>query len=182
MMNAMLISSDLPQNLWGEAILSANYILNKLPKKKINKTSYQLWKVSIPSYKFLKVWGCLAKMVVPIPKRIKMGPKTVDCVFIDFAHSSTAYRFLIYKSDIPDLHVNTIIESRNASFFEEIFPYKSTQESSSHKRNFGSTSSTSHDQELMEERNEVEPRRSKRAKRSKSFGPNFLTCMLELRR
>ena len=31
----------------------------------------------------------------------------------------------------------------------------------------------------MEERNEVEPRRNKRAKMSKSFGPNFLTYMLE---
>ena len=28
MMNAMLISSDLPQNMWGEAILFANYLLN----------------------------------------------------------------------------------------------------------------------------------------------------------
>ena len=28
MMNALLLSSRLPQNLWGEAILSANYILN----------------------------------------------------------------------------------------------------------------------------------------------------------
>ena len=28
MMNALLLSSGLPQNLWGEAILSANYILN----------------------------------------------------------------------------------------------------------------------------------------------------------
>ena len=40
-------------------------------------------------------------------------------------------------------------------------------------------SSTSHDQELMEEKNEVEPRHSKRAKTSKSFGLNFLTYMLE---
>ena len=31
----------------------------------------------------------------------------------------------------------------------------------------------------MEERNEVEPRRSKMAKTSKSFGLNFLTYMLE---
>ena len=82
-------------------------------------------------------------------------------------------------SNIPDLYVNTIIESRNASFFEEIFLYKSTQESSSFQRNFESTSSTSHDQELMEERNKVEPRSSKRTKTSKSFGSNFLTCMLE---
>ena len=31
----------------------------------------------------------------------------------------------------------------------------------------------------MEERNEVEPRHSKRAKTSKSLGPNFLTYILE---
>ena len=37
MMNAMLLSSNLPQNLWEEAILFINYILNKLPKKKTKK-------------------------------------------------------------------------------------------------------------------------------------------------
>ena len=40
MMNAMLISSGLPQNLWGEAILSTNHILNKVPHKKKEKTLY----------------------------------------------------------------------------------------------------------------------------------------------
>ena len=34
MMNAMLISFGLPQNMWGEAILFSNYLLNKVPKKK----------------------------------------------------------------------------------------------------------------------------------------------------
>ena len=33
MMNAMLISPGLPQNMWGEAILTTNYLLNKVPKK-----------------------------------------------------------------------------------------------------------------------------------------------------
>ena len=42
MMNAMLISSDLPQNMWGETILSANYLLNKIPKKIEEKTPYEL--------------------------------------------------------------------------------------------------------------------------------------------
>ena len=44
MMNAMLISYGLPQNMWGEAIFSANYLLNKVPKKKANKTPYELWR------------------------------------------------------------------------------------------------------------------------------------------
>ena len=36
MMNALLLSSGLPQNLWGEAFLSPNYILNQIPQKKSN--------------------------------------------------------------------------------------------------------------------------------------------------
>ena len=90
------------------------YILNKLPRKKIKKMPYELWKGKKPSYQFLKVWGCLAKVAVPIPKRIKIGSKLVDCVFIGYAHNSSAYQFLIHKSDVPDMNVNTIIESRNA--------------------------------------------------------------------
>jgi hypothetical protein len=172
-MNAIPISFGLPQNLWGEAILFTNYILNKLPQKKLDKTPYELWKGGMPSYQFLKVRGYLAKVAVPIPKKVKIGPKLVDCVFIGYAHNSSAYRFLIHKSDTPDMHVNIIIESRNASFFEEIFPCKLTQETNSLKRNLKSTSSTSHDQELMEERNEVEPRRSKRKKNVKNIWSRF---------
>ena len=97
MMNALLLSSGLPQNLWGEAILSANYILNRIHHKKTNKSPYELWKGRRPSYKYLKVWGCLAKVVVPIPKKVKIGQKTVDCAFIGYAHNSSAYRFLIHK-------------------------------------------------------------------------------------
>ena len=55
MMNAMLLSSYLPQNMWGEAILSANYLLNKVPKKKAKKTPYKLWKGIKQSYKYLRV-------------------------------------------------------------------------------------------------------------------------------
>ena len=53
MMNAMLTSSSLPQNMWGESILSANYLLNKVPKKIAEKTSYELWKGRQPFYKYL---------------------------------------------------------------------------------------------------------------------------------
>ena len=93
MMNAMLLSSGLPQNMWGEAILSTNYVLNRISHKKTNSTSYELWKGRPPSYKYLKVWGCLAKVEVPVPKKTKIGLKTVDCVFISYAQNSSAYRF-----------------------------------------------------------------------------------------
>ena len=66
------------------------------------------------------MWGCLAKVVVSLPKRVKIGPKTVDCVFIGYTANSKACRFLVHKYDNPEIHVNTIIESDNAEFFENI--------------------------------------------------------------
>ena len=159
MMNAMLISSGLPQNMWGEAILSANYLLNKVPKKKVEKTPYELWKGMKPSYKNLRVWGCLAKVAVPPPKKVRIGPKTIDCIFIGYAHNSAAYRFLVYESNIPDIHQNTIMESRNASFFENVFPYGSKEKPSSSKRVLETIHENSQDEDTD---GEVEPRRSKR--------------------
>ena len=70
------------------------------------------------------MWGCLAKVQIPFPKRTKLGPKTIDYVFIGFARNSAAYRFLIINSDISDINVNTIIESIDAELFEGSFPYK----------------------------------------------------------
>ena len=72
------------------------------------------------------------------------------------------------------MHANTIIESRNASFFENVFPYKSTQESNSSKRTHDIAIDSSQGQQ-----DDDEPRRCKRTRTSKSFGPDFLTYLLE---
>ncbi|KAH9670173.1 hypothetical protein KPL70_016878 [Citrus sinensis] len=95
MMNAMLISSGFPQNMWGEAVLSTNYLLNKIPRKQEDKTSYELWKV----------------------------------------------------------------ESRELRQFHE--------------------TTIENDEASEEEKQEIEVRRSKRARIEKSFGPDFLTYLLE---
>ena len=61
--NAMLVSSGAPLNLWEEAILSACHIQNRIPYKKNGKTPYELWKGYAPNIAYLKVWGCLAKVL-----------------------------------------------------------------------------------------------------------------------
>ena len=54
--------------------------------------------------------GCLAKMAIPPPKKVKIGPKTIDCIFnIGYAHNSIAYLFLVHESNISDIHKNTIM-------------------------------------------------------------------------
>ena len=134
MINSMLNSSGLPHNLWGEALLTANFILNRIPFKNSNKSHHEVWKERLPSYKMIKIWGCLAKVLSPLLKRTKLGPKTIDCVFIGFANASAAYRFLVYKSEVHDIHVNTILESTDAEFFEDVFPYKESPMSAMYKR------------------------------------------------
>ena len=94
----------------GEAILTANPILNRVPYSKTQSISYEKWKGRKPNLKYFKVWWCLAKVQVPISKRVKIGPKTVDCVFIGYAKSSKACRFLVHKSKHPNINENMVIE------------------------------------------------------------------------
>ncbi|KAK9119049.1 hypothetical protein Scep_017142 [Stephania cephalantha] len=72
MINSMLDDSGLPQNLWGEALLTANHILNRVHSKKSDNSPYEIWRKRKPTYKTLKVWGCLAKIQIPLPKRTKL--------------------------------------------------------------------------------------------------------------
>ena len=141
--------------MWGEAVLTANYLLNKVPKKKPEKFPYELWKGRKLPYKYLRVWGCLAKVAVPPPKTKKIGPKVVDCIFIGYAHNSSAYWFLVQESNILDIHKNTITESRNALFFEDLFPCKFKEELGSSKRKLETINENNQDQS---EDNEVKPR------------------------
>lgn len=47
--------------------------------------------------KFLKVWGCLAKVMLSDPKKKKIGSKTFECIFTGYSDRSAAYRFLVLK-------------------------------------------------------------------------------------
>ena len=43
MVNSMLISFGAPQNLWREALLTINYILNRAPQNKLDFIPFKLW-------------------------------------------------------------------------------------------------------------------------------------------
>ena len=105
--------------MWGEAVLTANHILNKVPHKKLDKTPYEFWKGHAPNLKYLKVWGCLAKVGLPSFKVDGIGSRTFDAVFIGYAENSAAYRFM-------NLSDRSLCEYRDAVFFEHIFPLKKT--------------------------------------------------------
>ena len=130
---------------------------------------------------------CLAKVAIPAPKAQKIGPKSVDCVFIGYALNSSAYRFLEHESKNPEIHKNTIMESRNASFFETIFPCltKENERSSRrddvvvHEKRQRDDNIVHDEKQHQSEEEDVEPRRSKRSRIEKSFGPDFVSFMVE---
>ncbi|KAL2235247.1 UNVERIFIED_CONTAM: Retrovirus-related Pol polyprotein from transposon TNT 1-94 [Sesamum indicum] len=149
MINSLLLTSGLPKYLWGEAFNTACHILNRVPLKHNTSTPSELWKGRKPSLKYFRVWGCLAKVLIPKHKRKKLGPKTVNAVFLGYVETSYALRFLVIKSEILGIEVNTIVEFRDAVFLED------THEESD------------------------EPRRSKRARIVKDFESDFVTYNVE---
>jgi hypothetical protein len=126
---------------------------------------------------------------VPINKKRKLGPKIVDCVFLEYAHHSTAYRFLVIKSKIPDVHIDTFLESRDVTFFENIFPMKNLYGMSSLPANVladtspepsGNFDHAEHTPEpIREEIDSEAPRRRKRSRTAKSFGDDFTIYLVD---
>ena len=68
-MNVLLVSSSAPNNLWGEVLLTACFLQNRISHKKIDLSPYELWKGYKPNLKYLRVWGCLAKVMLLDPKK-----------------------------------------------------------------------------------------------------------------
>jgi hypothetical protein len=84
----MLETLGLSKEWWGEVILTARHVLNKVPTKNKEITPFEEWEKRKLNISYLRTWGCLAKVNVPINKKRKLGPKTVDCVFLGYTDFS----------------------------------------------------------------------------------------------
>ena len=99
----------------------ASHVLNRVPIKNKEITPFEEWERNRLKLSYLRTWGCLANVNVPITKKRKFGPKTVDCIFLGYAFHSIAYRFLVVKSEVLDMNVGTIKESNDATFLRIFF-------------------------------------------------------------
>jgi hypothetical protein len=137
----------------------------------------------------MRTWGCLAKDNVLINKKHKLGPKIVNCVFLGYAHHSIAYRFLVIKSEVPNVHVHIFLESCDATFAENIFPIKNLYGMSSLPANVIADTTpelskifdhVEHTPEpIHEDIDSKTPRRSKRQRNAKSFGDDFTIYLMD---
>jgi transposase InsO family protein len=76
LVNAMLETAGLSKEWWGEAILTTSHVLNRVPTKNKKITPFEEWDKKRLNLSYLRTWGCLAKVNVPINKKRKLGPKT----------------------------------------------------------------------------------------------------------
>ena len=113
MVRSMISHSNLPISLWGEALKTATYILNRVPTKATAKTPYELWTGKNPSLKNLHIWGCLAKARPYRPHEKKLDSRTVSCYFIGYSERSRGYKFY-------DPTTKSIFVTGNARFFEDV--------------------------------------------------------------
>ena len=156
MVNAMLLHAKLNFNLWGEALLTACHILNRIPMKKNEISPYELWKGRKPNIGYFKVWGCLAYCKKTDPNKTKLGPRAIKCAFVGYASNSKAYRLL-------DLESNVIIESREVEFFENLLSDSNSQVPTSVGESQEETPSKVVEQPIV-------PRKSQRARKEKVLG------------
>ncbi|GKF24781.1 zinc finger, CCHC-type containing protein [Tanacetum coccineum] len=120
MVNYMLSYLGLSKGFWGEAMLTACYLLNRVLNKMNKTTPYELLYKKRPNLLFLLVWGCRAIVRLPDPKRKTLGKKDIDCIFVGYAEHSKAYRFYVIEPN-DSVSINIIIESRDAVFDENCF-------------------------------------------------------------
>ncbi|KAL0301442.1 UNVERIFIED_CONTAM: Retrovirus-related Pol polyprotein from transposon TNT 1-94, partial [Sesamum radiatum] len=111
----LLISSGLPKFFWGEALLTAAYLVNRSPSVPLlGKTPECVWSKSDIDLSSLRIFGCAAFALV---NGNKLDPRSQKCVFIGYPEGVKGYR--LWVRDQPGLRV---VISRNVVFNESEFP------------------------------------------------------------
>ena len=111
MTRCMLVDSNLNEKFWGEAVITATYIQNRLPSKSVEKTPYELWKGRKPNLKHLRVFGSKVFCYIPKEKRTKLDEKAEEGIFVGYSDRTKGYRVYVPTMD-------KVILSRSVEFDE----------------------------------------------------------------
>ncbi|XP_074306249.1 uncharacterized protein LOC141641488 [Silene latifolia] len=114
---AMLLHAKLPKKFWGESILTATYLINKLPTPILDwKSPSEVLMGKLPTFDELRIFGCQCFAPIHTQPRDKFGPKGRKCIFIGYPFGQKAYK-------LYDLETHKIFVSRDVIFQEDVFPF-----------------------------------------------------------
>ncbi|GJR99016.1 ribonuclease H-like domain-containing protein [Tanacetum coccineum] len=107
----------IPLKMWIEYIITATYLINRLPSSVLNeKSSYEMIYKKSPSLSHLRVFGCLCFVTI-VNNNDKFGSRSEKYVMMGSSNFKKGYR--LYSLD-----KHQFIFSRDVKFFETTFPFK----------------------------------------------------------
>jgi hypothetical protein len=114
---AMLNEAKLPASFWGEALQTANFLLNIAPSRSaaVGKTSFELCHGCKPDYSILRVSGCCAYTHIGRDKQKSLESKALPCLFLGCAEDYKGWK-------LYDPCAQRIVISRDIIWNEEEFP------------------------------------------------------------
>ena len=96
---AIMFSNHVPKHFWGEAILTAIYLINRMPSRvlKFQTPRYVLMKTyphirSFSSDLPLKVFGSSSFVHIHQQHRTKLDPKSLKCIFLGYSSNKKGYK------------------------------------------------------------------------------------------
>ena len=94
---ASLIAAHMPISYWGEAIITAAYLINRVPSSSIGfRTPLQALTEGVvsPPVSNLppRVFGCVAFVHLHKHQRNKLAPRALRCIFVGYATHQKGYR------------------------------------------------------------------------------------------
>ena len=116
-MLAMLTWAKLPLTYWGEAALTASYLMNLTLQSSLpnNVTPYEMFYKKKPNISHLRVFGARAFAHVPLELQTKLGIKSRECLFMGYPPGQKGYR-------VRDVSTGTFFTA-TAVIFDENSPY-----------------------------------------------------------
>ncbi|MBW0509720.1 hypothetical protein O181_049435 [Austropuccinia psidii MF-1] len=117
----LLIQFSLPMKFWGEAIATAAFLCNLIPKQDNNTRTLENWYHPKPSLKHLKAFGCKARIRIP-PQLCtqKFAPVSWKGVLLGYENNGSSYRILRSWDQ-------AVVISRHVVFDKKTFPSISSQ-------------------------------------------------------
>ncbi|CAN1837958.1 Retrovirus-related Pol polyprotein from transposon TNT 1-94 [Linum perenne] len=96
---ACMFARQVPKYLWGEAVLTATYLINRMPSRvlrfqaprQVLLTKYPHM-VSFSSDLPPKIFGCIAFVHLNPTHRTKLDPRSLKCVFIGYSAHQKGYK------------------------------------------------------------------------------------------
>jgi hypothetical protein len=109
---AMFSESGLPDEMWAEAVVTANYIRNRTPVSAHGKTLWKAFYGKKPDVSHMRVFGARAFMHVPGALRHKLKPVSEKGWFIGYEADAKACRILRERNNRVIVSRGVIVDKR----------------------------------------------------------------------